>query len=67
MYFVSKITKKTSEQHPLDGYFFELVRRASRLESCLWPSRMRDSFAHLPWIDNLAAFGAQDPSVVNRT
>ena len=27
MYFVSKITKKTSEHHPLDGYFFELINQ----------------------------------------
>jgi hypothetical protein len=27
VYFVSKITKKTSEHHPLDGYFFELINQ----------------------------------------
>lgn len=27
VYFVSKITKKTSEHHPLDGYFIELINQ----------------------------------------
>jgi hypothetical protein len=27
VYFINKITKKTNEHHPLDGYFFELVNQ----------------------------------------
>lgn len=54
VYFVSKITKKTSEHHPLDGYFFELINQKRFELADLHPPLYPMSDFHL--LD--ASFGA---------
>jgi len=59
VYFVSKITKKTSEQHPLDGYFFELINQKrfelQDMKPPLYPMAdfhlLDTSFVPYPWME----------------
>jgi len=61
VYFYNKLTKKTSEHHPLDGYFLELVRQR-RVELLKRTKEDRnyklsdydlfdESFVPLPWME----------------
>mmetsp|Transcript_24828 Transcript_24828/g.54095 ORF Transcript_24828/g.54095 Transcript_24828/m.54095 type:complete len:509 (-) Transcript_24828:41-1567(-) len=59
VYFISKITKKTSEHHPLDGYFFELINQKRielhGTENPIYPIKeyhlLDHSFVPYPWME----------------
>mmetsp|Transcript_28420 Transcript_28420/g.47719 ORF Transcript_28420/g.47719 Transcript_28420/m.47719 type:complete len:493 (+) Transcript_28420:564-2042(+) len=59
VYFINKITKKTNEHHPLDGYFFELVNQKRvellGMEIPVYPMKeyalLDHSFVPYPWLE----------------
>mmetsp|Transcript_5942 Transcript_5942/g.8023 ORF Transcript_5942/g.8023 Transcript_5942/m.8023 type:complete len:496 (+) Transcript_5942:60-1547(+) len=61
VHFVSKITKKTSEHHPLDGYFFELINQKRYELAGMQPPHypmveyhlLDTSFVPYPWMEFL--------------